>query len=77
MFVELDDVIASKIMQDWNDPSKWKCCDCDYTTVHKPTLKRHIESKHVETGGYDCSICHVKVKTRRDLKIHQNKKHNY
>lgn len=53
--------------------SKWKCIVCNF--ISKSTnVYYHIESKHVDGGGYYCRICAKYCRTKNALNIHM---HNY
>jgi len=65
------ETINSKIV---HDPPYWRCTDCEYNSTHKATLKRHIESKHMEYS-YECSICNHICPTRNALQVHQKRNH--
>jgi len=56
--------------------SKWMCTDCNF--VSKSTnVYYHIESKHVEGAGHNCSICSKFCKTKNALNIHMSKNHKH
>lgn len=54
----------------------WGCAQCEYTTKFYATMKTHIESKHVDTGGFPCQFCQHICKTRQAMKMHMYRKHN-
>ena len=55
----------------------WKCGQefCNYLTTNKGHLKRHIESKHVDTGGAQCDHCQMILSTRNALYMHVQRHH--
>ena len=54
----------------------WQCTDCDYKTKYSTTLTRHVEAKHLETSGFQCTICQQFCPTRNALMSHQYRKHD-
>jgi hypothetical protein len=46
-----------------------KCSDCEYAYKVKASVKIHIESKHIDTGGITCQDCEKLVPTRNALKV--------
>ena len=54
----------------------WYCSECDYKTKYSTTLTRHIEAKHLQTSGFECSICAQFCPTRNSLMSHQYRKHD-
>ena len=54
----------------------WACTDCNYQTKYSSTCQRHIESKHLETAGFQCSVCHQFCPTSNSLMSHQYRKHD-
>lgn len=53
----------------------YKCSDCEYSSKVKACVKIHIESKHIETGGFTCQDCGKHVPTRNALKVHRQRNH--
>jgi len=54
----------------------WYCSECDYRTKYSTTLTRHVEAKHLQTSGFECSICQQFCPTRNSLMSHQYRKHD-
>ena len=54
----------------------WQCTDCDYKTKYSTTLTRHVEAKHLETSGFQCTICQQFCPTRNALMPHQYRRHD-
>ena len=54
----------------------WACTDCTYQTKYSTTLTRHVESKHLETAGFQCNVCQQFCPTRNSLMSHQYRKHD-
>ena len=63
------EMINSKIV---HDPPYWRCSDCEYNSTHKATLKRHIESKHLEFS-YQCNICNHVLSSKHLYSVHMKK----
>ena len=72
----VDQMIAAKIGPKFNDGygSRWNCQDCDYTSSHLGTLKRHVEAKHI-LSSYICNPCNQYFTSQRSLQSHNNKYH--
>ena len=54
--------------------SGWCCTDCDYVTNVPGNLKRHVESKHIDSN-YSCDICGKQNKTKNALYMHKTRSH--
>ena len=54
----------------------WYCSECEYRTKYSTTLTRHVEAKHLQTSGFECSICQQFCPTRNSLMSHQYRKHD-
>ena len=59
---------------DINSPGQ--CLSCPYYSSTKATLRQHIEAKHIDTGGFSCSVCNKICSTRHAFKIHRLRYHN-
>ena len=46
---------------------QYVCTDCDYSTKNSSDLRRHIEAKHVQTAGWECSVCSIASFVRRRM----------
>ena len=53
-----------------NGSKYWNCGICQKYLYKKQDLTRHIESFHVETTPYFCSMCDAQFNTRRACKRH-------
>ena len=53
----------------------WRCLDCSYSSQHKTTLARHIESNHVKGPGFNCEYCGKFCPTSNSLQVHISKNH--
>ena len=51
------------------------CTDCDYSTKNSSDLRRHIEAKHVQTAGWECSVCNKFCPTKNAYEIHFRRYH--
>uniref|UniRef100_A0A7N6BWA1 C2H2-type domain-containing protein n=1 Tax=Anabas testudineus TaxID=64144 RepID=A0A7N6BWA1_ANATE len=52
----------------------FQCSECDFTSVSKPSLLRHME-QHAEFKPFRCAHCHYSCNTAGPLKRHYNMKH--
>ena len=71
---ELISAIKSKMRR--GSDGMWYCSECDYQTKYSTTLTRHVEAKHLQTSGFECSICQQFCPTRNSLMSHQYRKHD-
>ncbi|KAM3873425.1 zinc finger protein ZFAT [Diretmus argenteus] len=53
---------------------QFHCSECDYTSVSKPALLRHME-QHAEFKPFRCAHCHYSCNIAGPLKRHYSKKH--
>ena len=53
----------------------WKCSVCDYESKLKARTFEHVEAKHVQSQGYNCSICQKFCSTYNALKLHKSRYH--
>ena len=74
--LEINDLISLKLLKSFSADGStyWQCRDCEYRSSHKATIKRHVESKHIE-ATYQCDICHHQVSTKHQLNSHRSQKH--
>lgn len=56
------------------DKSTYRCNKCGKQSM-KINLRRHIEAHHLETGGFRCTKCEYKAKTRHSVSRHINVVH--
>jgi len=65
---ELDDLIVANLQKD--ETGQWFCLQCNFASRKVSHVKTHIESKHVQTGGFICPICSKVSATRESLRKH-------
>jgi len=70
----LDTAIARLINKD-PASGKYSCRKCGRAFGQKAAAKNHVEAKHVQTDGFDCSFCQKTFKTRNSLNVHISTKH--
>lgn len=73
--LDLDQEIRRKIWK--SDDKLFHCRDCNYFTSYLTTMLNHVESKHLTTSGFMCSVCNKFCPTRNALKSHTTKQHKY
>ena len=54
----------------------WACTVCSYQTKYSTTLTRHVESKHIQSAGFQCDVCHQFCPTSNSLMSHKYRKHD-
>ena len=69
---DLDALILQNIVQHNQD---YICQFCYKSSKMKQTIKRHIESHHVDSGGRDCYVCGFHSKTRHAMYEHMRNYH--
>ncbi|XP_026150108.1 zinc finger protein ZFAT isoform X2 [Mastacembelus armatus] len=57
-----------------NEGKRFQCSECDFTSVSKPSLLRHME-QHAEFKPFRCAHCHYSCNIAGPLKRHYNMKH--
>ena len=69
---EIDGYIAQVCSQsvDENGVKIYVCSVCQKVTRAKQDIERHIESQHIQTRPFECTICGSSHKNRRYLKVH-------
>ena len=53
----------------------WHCVDCSCTSKYRRNVARHIESKHIQSPGYNCEICGKFCITSNSLQTHKSTYH--
>ena len=53
-----------------DETGQWFCLQCNFASRKVSHVKTHIESKHVQTGGFICSLCSKVRATRESLRKH-------
>jgi len=56
------------------DPRLYSCDQCDFTSAHPTSIKRHIQSKH-EGVRHKCQVCDFDAAQIYDIKRHTLKHH--
>jgi len=72
-FVDLDSQIESLSFK--QPDGNWCCMECGYSSRIKTNLKMHVESKHIVSAGFNCSLCQLYCPNRKSLKNHLDRKH--
>ncbi|XP_040020267.2 zinc finger protein ZFAT isoform X4 [Gasterosteus aculeatus] len=57
-----------------DEGKRFQCSECDFTSVFKPSLLRHME-QHAEYKPFRCAHCRYSCNIARPLKRHYNMKH--
>ena len=53
----------------------WQCSVCEYQSAKKGNMFEHVEAKHIESPGYECSTCGVYCKTYSAFRSHHKRQH--
>lgn len=72
---EIQAEVLSKMYRDTN--SSWHCSICSYAAKLKGDVRKHVESKHVQTNGYTCNVCGKFCPTSNALQTHRSRHHPY
>ncbi|XP_029308329.1 zinc finger protein ZFAT isoform X2 [Cottoperca gobio] len=57
-----------------DEGKRFQCSECDFTSVSKPSLLRHME-QHAEFKPFRCAHCHYSCNIAGPLKRHYSMKH--
>ncbi|CAN9514009.1 unnamed protein product [Ophioblennius macclurei] len=57
-----------------DEGKRFHCSECDYTSVYRPSLRRHME-QHAEFKPFRCVSCHYSCNVAGVLKRHYYMKH--
>ena len=71
--MQLDMTINSKMSK--SAEGLWSCLVCGYATKIKTNMKFHVESKHIQSDGFECQICHLFCQNRKALRNHIDRNH--
>merc|ERR1712098_590928 len=66
---DLESIIKDNMLK---DGGIWFCMACSYQTQQKSHVYEHIEAKHVEHPGYECSFCKKVFKRKGDFGRHRS-----
>jgi len=66
--------IESKMKEDVTG-AHWRCLDCDFASPYRHVLFNHVESKHIQTVGYNCQYCAKFCPSRNALRSHVSRQH--
>ena len=72
-FVGLDALIEQNMRKD--ESGNWTCSQCGFSSNRSSNTRNHIEAKHIQSGGFQCSLCNAFSPTRHALKMHMLRKH--
>ena len=53
------------------------CTLCSYTSKHKDHVRRHIQSRHLQSFDYLCPICGQAFATSNNRQRHIKSKHGF
>ena len=70
--LELDLAINNSLLK---TEDGWLCTICQHTTKFKQRAWEHVESKHMNTGGYICVLCQKHCPTASSLRHHNDRHH--
>ena len=70
--LEITSAVLSKMEQ---RGGVWGCLVCNWESKYKSRTFDHVEAKHIETGGYSCSICSKFCPSYSSLKMHKSRYH--
>ena len=70
---DLNVQISDKIQ--YFEDGSYKCTDCDYASLSRGNVAKHIEARHVGLRGIVCPICYKPTTTREALKKHISRNH--
>ena len=66
---------ALKTMINKDYDGQYFCTECNFQSKHYSSITRHIESKHLQTEGFQCGLCSQFCPTRNALTIHNSRYH--
>ena len=69
---EISSAVLSKMEQ---RGGVWGCLECNWESKYKSRIFDHVEAKHIETGGYSCTICGKFCPSYSSLKMHKSRYH--
>jgi len=69
---DLDLAINDKLVK---TDGGWLCIICQHSTKFKQRAWEHVESKHMNTGGYTCVLCQKHCPTASSLRNHNDRHH--
>ena len=72
-FVGLDELIEQNMQKD--ELGIWGCMQCEFTSNKTNNVRNHIEAKHIQSAGFQCSVCNAVSPTRHAMKMHMLRKH--
>jgi len=73
---ELDEAIEGWLSRD-PQGGFHTCLGCHFQSKHKNVVKEHIESRHITSPGFSCTVCHRVSPTRKALKVHIYRSKHY
>ena len=54
-----------------HNKDRYMCSQCDYTSVSRDNLKRHLKSVHSDERNFTCGTCGLTFKALNDLRRHE------
>ena len=73
VFLDVNSEILQKMCKDVG--GGWRCKVCQFSTTTKARTWEHIESKHMNLGGYTCPTCFKFCPTASSLRNHNDRHH--
>ena len=71
-YLELNEVINGQMVR---DGAFYVCQVCGYRSNKSSNCQSHIESKHVSSSGFNCTLCGLFCPNRNSLKMHNYRHH--
>ena len=69
------DVTVDVLMEMSKTADGWICNECNFVSKYKDRVWEHVESKHMNFGGYNCQICFKFCPTASSLRNHNDRHH--
>ena len=53
----------------------WRCIECGHSSKRKDAVAKHVESKHIDSGGITCKFCGKFCPNSNSLQAHISRNH--
>ena len=70
-------IVQSKMVREVTETGEivFRCLECGHRSKRSADLSKHIEAKHVESGGYNCPHCNKFCPSLNALRTHVSRSH--
>ena len=71
------EIVPSLFKKICDNPSKWQCNSCSYTTNNMTNAKRHFQGIHSDDANFPCQFCDRRFRAQDNQRKHERRWHSH